>query len=78
MIKPPPIQKPFDKDANPDRDWQEWAQQVHRQLKYQGEFTTANRPLNGVNDGDWMIDTTLTKPIWYYNGGWIDATGASV
>lgn len=78
MISPPPTQVPFDVNGEPSAAWVEWAVQVHNQLKYQKEDTTANRPTNGVRDGDTYMDTTLGKPIWYYNGGWIDATGASV
>ena len=80
MMKPPPTQKPFmDEMGNPDRAWVEWFLESFRYgRKYQGEFTTANRPTNSLNDGDWGIDTTLGYPIWYYNSGWIDSSGASV
>lgn len=73
-----PIQIPFDVDGNPSVPWIEWALAVAKQAKYLGEFTTANRPTNGMFNGDWGIDTTLGHPIWYYSSGWIDATGASV
>lgn len=79
MISPPPITRPFDnKDGQPERDWQDWLDQVYRHNKYLGEFTTANRPTNNLSDGSWMMDTTLGHPIWYYSSGWIDATGTSV
>ena len=81
-MKPPPTQRPFDKidemGASPERAWTEWCLSVFQNIKYKGSDTTANRPVNGLNDGDWYLDTTLGQPIWYYSGGWIDATGASV
>ena len=78
ILNPPPTQIPFDADGQPSRAWTEYLQQVNRTLKYKGTDTTANRPTDGLNDGDSYIDTTLGQPIWYYSGGWIDATGASV
>lgn len=74
----PPTQKPFDIDNIPDPSWIEWALDVARNLKYKGSDTTANRPTNGLVDGDWYLDTTLGKPIWYYSGGWIDSAGTGV
>jgi hypothetical protein len=73
-----PSQTPFDENGQPNKPWIDWADEVSKQGKYKGESTTANRPTNGLNNGDWLLDTTLGKPIWYYSGGWIDATGASV
>ena len=73
-----PIQTPFDENETPSRAWIEWTQLVDRQMKYKGADTTANRPTNGLNDGDYYMDTTLGQPIWYLSGGWVDATGASV
>lgn len=73
-----PLQMPFDENGLPNRAWLEWAALVDRQAKYKGADTTANRPTNGLNDGDYYMDTTLGKPIWYLSGGWIDSTGASV
>ena len=75
---PPPTQKRFDDGEYPDRAWVEWALAVHRHLKYQESGTTAERPLNGLTDGDYYMDTTLGKPIWYLSSGWVDATGATV
>lgn len=74
----PPTQKPFDDNGQPDAAWIEWALDVSRNTKHKGTDTTSTRPTNGLTDGDTFLDTTLGKPIWYYNGGWIDATGASV
>lgn len=73
-----PTATPFDENGEPSKVWIDWASEVSKQAKYKGEYTTADRPTNGLNDGDWLIDTTLGYPIWYYSGGWIDATGASV
>lgn len=74
----PPTQIPFDIDGNPSSAWIEWAVEIARQSKYLGEFTTAARPTNGMRDGDWIIDTTLGYPAWYYDGGWIDSAGSTV
>jgi len=73
-----PIQRPFMDENGNDKAWQDFLAELAKQAKYKGEFTTASRPTNSLFDGDWMMDTTLGKPIWYYSGGWIDATGASV
>ena len=73
-----PTSIPFDENGQPSKTWIDWANEVSRQAKYLGSFTTANRPTNAVNEGDWIIDTTLGYAIWYYSGGWIDATGSSV
>lgn len=73
-----PTQIPFDENGNPSRAWIEWALKVSSMITYQGSDTTANRPTDGLRDGDYYMDTTLGQPIWYYSGGWIDATGASV
>ena len=79
MINSPPTNKRIqDENGHIDQGWVEWVLQTHRQSKFHGTDTTTNRPTNALNGGDWMIDTTLGKPIWYYDGGWIDATGASV
>jgi hypothetical protein len=40
--------------------------------------TTAQRPTNSVPQGHMFFDTTLGKPIWRRNAGWVDANGASV
>jgi len=73
-----PTTVPFDENGLPSRSWIEWAQKVSRDSKYVGSDTTANRPVNGLNDGDWYVDATLGLPIWYLSGGWVDATGSSV
>jgi len=74
----PPTQKPFDENGNPDNAWIEWALNVTRNLKYKGSDTTANRPTNGLTDGDWYLDTTLGYPIWYYGSVWINSAGTTV
>lgn len=38
---------------------------------------TARRPLN-PRVGRMIVDTDLGIPIWYINGNWVDATGATV
>ena len=78
MIQPP-LQVPFsDKDGNPEKAWLDWASETSRNVKFVGSDTTANRPLNGLVDGDTYLDTTLGIPIWYYGAVWIDATGSTV
>lgn len=39
--------------------------------------TTGARPPSPVT-GQYYLDTTLGKPIWYLAGAWIDATGIPV
>lgn len=38
---------------------------------------TASRPASPTT-GQCFFDTTLNKPIWYGNAGWVDSAGASV
>lgn len=40
--------------------------------------TSTNRPTTGLWVGRPYWDTTLGKPIWYKDPGWVDATGAAV
>lgn len=39
--------------------------------------TSANRPTTGLYVGRPYFDTTLGKPIWFKDPGWVDATGAA-
>lgn len=39
-----------------------------------GVFTTANRPTL-VSLGTMIFDSTLQKPIWKANSGWVDGAG---
>ena len=73
-----PTQTPFDENGLPSKAWIEWASKIDRDSKFKGSDTTANRPLNGLTDGDTYLDTTLGHVIWYYGSVWIDATGATV
>ena len=73
-----PTAVPFDENGQPSRPWIEWAQKVSRDSNFAGSDTTANRPTDGLNDGDQYLDTTLGYIITYYNGGWIDSVGTSV
>jgi len=73
-----PIQTPFDENGKPSKVWLDWASEISRQAKYKGGFTTANRPTDGLNDGDWGMDTTLGYTIWYYSSGWINSAGTGV
>jgi len=43
-------------------------------VQYNG--TTANRPTSNLTAGQFYFDTTISKPIWYNGGNWVDATGA--
>lgn len=79
LLSPPPTMAPFDQDGVPHRAWIDWTLNLYRSArKYRGSDTTANRPVNALETGDWYFDTTLTKPIWYTGSGWVDATGAGV
>ena len=80
MLSPPPNNQPFDDNNGlPTKQWIDWMHSNWRHVKkFQGSNTTANRPKNGLEVGDWYYDTTLNKPIWYKSPGWIDATGAAV
>jgi len=46
--------------------------------KDKGAGTTTDRPVNGINAGDYYFDTTLGHQIWYDGSNWVDATGATV
>ena len=37
--------------------------------------TTANRPTQSLQIGQFYFDTTLGIPIWYNGTDWVDATG---
>lgn len=39
---------------------------------------TGDRPIAGLVTGLFYFDTTLGIPIWWYDGDWVDATGAIV
>lgn len=77
MIQPP-VQTPFDENGFPSKAWIDWASEISRTTKYKGSDTTANRPVDGLNDGDTYLDTDLGYTITYYSGGWIDSVGSSV
>ena len=40
--------------------------------------TTANRPTERLEVGQYYFDTTLGIPIWYDGTNWVDATGTVV
>jgi hypothetical protein len=40
--------------------------------------TTANRPTERLEVGQYYFDTTLGIPIWYDGTDWVDATGTVV
>ena len=78
-LSPPPISTPFDADGRPSWGWIKWSMEVYRAARGNlGTGTTAERPINGMQTGDWYFDTTLGNPIWYSGSGWVDATGAGV
>ena len=77
----PPVEASFDEGPAPRKSWVDWCLSVFRDAKYKGTDTTANRPLNGLNVGDWYYDTTLSKPIWVNSISpvvWKDAAGTTV
>jgi hypothetical protein len=40
--------------------------------------TTANRPTDRVQIGQFYFDTTINRPIWYDGTNWINAAGTVV
>ena len=40
--------------------------------------TTANRPVQQLQIGQFYFDTTLGYPIWYDGTDWVDASGTVV
>jgi hypothetical protein len=40
--------------------------------------TTANRPTDRVQIGQFYFDTTINRPIWYDGTNWINAAGTIV
>ena len=40
--------------------------------------TTANRPTERLQVGDYYFDTTIGRPIWYNGTNWINAAGTVV
>jgi len=78
LLPPPPALSPYDVDGKPVKAWIDWALAVHRHArKYRGADTTANRPTNALENGDWYFDTTVGKPIWYSGSGWVYADGTA-
>ena len=83
MLSVPPTGSPFDKGDVPNLPWKNWMQDAYRHAKkYQGNGTTAQRPINGVEEGDWYFDTTIGRPVWYLSSAWTDiaerATAAEI
>jgi hypothetical protein len=78
MIEAPPVNLAMQEGGQITKGWRSWFAQSHEQSIFHGTFTTSGRPTNALNDGAWGIDTTLGKPVWYYDGGWVDATGSTV
>ena len=39
--------------------------------------TTADRPVDRLQIGQFYFDTTLGIPIWYNGADWVDATGTT-
>jgi hypothetical protein len=39
---------------------------------------TADRPILGLQIGQFYFDTTLGYPVWYNGADWVDATGTVV
>jgi hypothetical protein len=83
MLSVPPTGSPFDKGDVPNLPWKNWMQDAYRHAKkYQGSGTTAQRPINGVEEGDWYFDTTIGRPVWYISSAWTDiaerATSAEI
>lgn len=75
MLSAPPIGSSFDKDGVANLPWKDWAMAAYRQAKkYVGTGTTAQRPLNGIEKGDWYFDTTINQPIWYDGSVWLQFT----
>ena len=57
----------------------QWFSRIHTiALAVRSSGTTAQRPTSSLWVGRTYFDTTLGKPIWYKNPGWVDATGAAV
>ena len=80
---PPPIHSPFEVSAGVvSSAWVEWLNSTFRQArKFQGSGTTADRPTNALEVGDWYFDTALTYPVWVASIGpvvWHNAAGTVV
>lgn len=64
MISAPPVETSVDQGSNLKKPWADWFLEVFRNLKYKGSGATSDRPLNGLNIGDWFFDTALTRPVF--------------
>lgn len=64
MIIHPPVEATFDDGLVPRKSWVDWCVSVFRNSKFKGSGTTADRPVNGLNIGDWFFDTTLNRPVF--------------
>ena len=79
MIKPPPVQAPFDEDMLPNKVWVDFIQMAYDVLKKDhGYGTTADRPINGIDISHYYFDTTLGYIIHYDGTNWVDGSGSTV
>lgn len=83
ILSVPPTLSPFDQNNNPSSVWVEWVLSLYSySRKYRGADTTANRPVNALEIGDWYYDLTLGYPIWVHQITpsiiWHNGAGASV
>lgn len=61
------------------RSWLSWFSYVTDTVNAtRSSGTSLQRPVRGLYVGRFYFDTTLTLPVWYDGGGWIDAAGNSV
>jgi hypothetical protein len=66
-----------DADGNAKPGYKDFFSQVFRLLvALTLSGTTLNRPTTFLFVGRIYFDTTLGKPVWFKNPGWVDATGA--
>lgn len=75
-MKAPPVQVPFDTKGQPSKEWIDWFLEIFRGSRYQGSGTTAERPTNSLNEGDWYYDTTLGVTVYWSGSAWVDTRDA--
>lgn len=66
-------------NGNATMAWLQWFNRIHTiASSLQQSGTTADRPAKLLWNGRRYFDESLGIPVWYFNGNWVNASGATV